>query len=176
MRVWIRREQTATWFGNLLGLDFVPIAAKSAAQAVNAGTGKCVKPFAMADIWDDADDDNDINNELEDIGKGQGPNSGEQWDWKQSDGDHYRRFQDPRPEATGAETGYGSSHRNNSVAKGDNKNTKFWDDYGRPIVLKKSNPQQTAAPGFFQPWVIPGERHPGRRITGRTSPAAIRLR
>jgi hypothetical protein len=154
VRVWIRRSATSTWFGNLLGLDWVPIAAKAAAQAVNAGTGKCVKPFAMADIWDDADDDTDPNNELEDLGPGQGPNKGERWDWRQGDGDHYRRWQDNRPGVTGIETGYGSSHRNNSVLKGDTR--KFWDDYGRPIVLKKSNPQQTAAPGFFQPWVLPG--------------------
>jgi hypothetical protein len=157
VRVWIRRAGEPTWFGNLLGVDRVTVTGRAVAQAVNAGTGKCVKPFAMADIWDDVDDDIDPVNELEDIGPGQGPNSGETWDWNKTDGDHYRRWQDSRPEATGIETGYGSAHRNNSVAKEDlATGTKYWNDYGRPIVLKKSNPQQTAAPGFFQPWVLPG--------------------
>ncbi|HET8625597.1 MAG TPA: pilus assembly protein TadG-related protein, partial [Gemmatimonadales bacterium] len=55
VRVWIRRGATATWFGNLLGLDWVPIAAKAAAHVANAGTGKCIKPLVIPDLWNETD-------------------------------------------------------------------------------------------------------------------------
>jgi hypothetical protein len=78
----------------------------------------------------------------------------------------------------GETTGLGSDYRNNSVADGDKTNTKYWEDYGRPIILKKSNPQQTSSPGFFLPWVIPGS-NPGAadykaNIIG-CNPASINL-
>lgn len=155
VRVFIRRATTANWFGKMFGRDFVPITVKAAAQAVNAGTGKCVKPFAVADIWSDADNDNDIPNRLEDLGKGSGKN-GERWMFNTGVGDRYRGWQDNRPGVTGEETGYGSGYRNGSVAKGDQTNTRYFDDWGRPITLKKSDPNQTPSPSFFEPWVLPG--------------------
>lgn len=157
VRVVVRRPAVGTLFAKLLGYFDVPIAAVAAAQAVEAGTGKCVKPFAFPDYWDDADNDDDPNNELEDLGPGQGQ-GGEAWEYGSDPGDHYRRYGDDQ--GTGTVTGLGSGFRNNSVYGGDRNNTLYWDDMGRPIVLKKSNPQQTAAPSFFLPWVIPGS-NPG---------------
>lgn len=159
VRVIVRRAAVGTLFGKVLGFFNVPIAAKAAAQAVAAGTGKCVKPFAFPDTWDDVDNDNNIANRLEDLGKGQGPNTGEAWEYKKNGAqDRYRRFGDTQ--GSGEVTGLGSGFRNGSIAKGDKTNTRYYDDKGRPIVLKKSNPQQTATPGFFLPWVIPGS-NPG---------------
>jgi len=76
VRAFIRRATTATWFGHMLGIDFVPITVKAAAQAVNAGTGKCVKPFAIPDMWDDNNNDPN-NNDLPDITGQQGKKGGE---------------------------------------------------------------------------------------------------
>ena len=157
VRVIVRRPAVGTLFARVLGYLNVPIAAKAAAVAAEAGTGKCVKPFAIPDYWHDQDNDTKYANQLEDLGPGQGK-GGETWQYDESVGDTYRRYADP--DGTGTETGLGSSFRNTSVYGGDNSNTTYFDDYGRPIVLKKSNPQQTPSPSFFLPWVIPGS-NPG---------------
>ena len=153
VRVVIRRASIGTFFSRIFGVDAVPVAAKAAAIAATAGVGKCVKPFAFPDIWHDGDDDVDMaNNRLYDIGPGQGK-GGEDWEWDPAT-DQYV----PYGSATGTPTGLGSSWRNcaNCYYKSDKNQTLYWDDYARPIVLKKSNPQQTSSPSFFQPWVLPG--------------------
>jgi hypothetical protein len=162
VRVWIRRSATSTWFGNLLGLDWVPIAARAAAQAVDAGTGKCVKPFAVPDIWHDVDNDTDPrnpNNRLPDIaGQQGGGKKGEEWEF--GAGDTYSRFKDPsNPNNPAAWTGYGSSWRNNPdntwYADDGTLRRRYWDDFGRPMSIKMSNPQDSPSPGFFYPWTMP---------------------
>jgi Flp pilus assembly protein TadG len=174
VRVIVRRQAVGTLFGRVMGFLNIPIAAKSAARVFEAGTGKCVKPFAFPDFGDDADNDPN-GNKLEDLGPGQGK-GGEAWKYGSSASDHYRAF--GNDDGTGTVTGLGSDFRNNSVAEGDKSNTRYWDDYGRPIILKKSNPQQTSSPGFFLPWVIPGS-NPGaqdykKNIFG-CNPAEINL-
>ena len=156
VRVIVRRPAVGTLFGRVMGFLNIPIAAKAAARVFEAGAGKCVKPFAFPDFWGDADNDPNANR-LEDLGPGQGK-GGETWEYGSSGSDHYRAYGDA--DGTGETTGLGSDYRNNSVAGGDKTNTMYWDDYGRPIILKKSNPQQTSSPGFFLPWVIPGS-NPG---------------
>ena len=162
VRVFIRRQATATWFGNLLGLDFVPISAKAAAQAVDAGTGKCVKPFAVPDLWDDADNDTDPrnpNNDLPDIaGQQGGGGKGEEWEFETGAGDNYKRFKDPNTADSALWTGYGSSWRNKSnnwYAPDQVDQKRYWNDYGRPMPIKMSNPQDAPSPGFFYPWTMP---------------------
>jgi Flp pilus assembly protein TadG len=175
VRVFVRRPAVGTFFARVLGFFDVPIGAKAAAVAINAGAGKCVKPFAFPDYWSDADNDNNIANRLEDLKNGNGP-GGEQWEYNTDVGDSYHVY-DP-DNLTGTETGLGSDFRNNSIAKGDNTNTRYYEDQGRPIVLKKSNPQQTPSPGYFQPWVIPGS-NPGaadyRENIATCNPAEINL-
>ena len=153
VRVIVRREAVGVLMAKALNFLDVPISAHAAAIAIEAGAGKCVKPFAFPDYWHDQDDDNDPANRLEDLGPGQGQ-GGEGWEYNPSAGDHYRRYGDT--EGAGDITGLGSSWRNNSVYGSDRQNRLYWDDQGRPIVRKKSNPLQTSAPGFFLPWVIPG--------------------
>jgi hypothetical protein len=149
VRVIVRRPAVGTFFGRVLGFANVPISAKAAAIAATAGAGKCVKPFAIPDLWNDVDDDvNLAGNRLQDTKKGNGP-GGE--DWEFDPGDSYVRY----GSATGTPTGLGSSWRNcpSCYYKSDAADPKFyWDDYGRPIVLKSANPGQTVSPGFFQPW------------------------
>ena len=157
VRVIVRRAAVGTFFARVLGYLNVPIAAKAAARVFEAGSGKCVKPFAFPDYWYDADNDNAPANRLEDLGPGQGK-GGETWKYGSSPDDHYRAYGDA--DGTGEVTGLGSDFRNSSVAGGDKTNTKYWEDKGRPIILKKSNPQQTSSPGFFLPWVLPGS-NPG---------------
>jgi hypothetical protein len=161
VRVFIRRAATATWFGNLLGLDFVPISAVAAARAVDAGSGKCVKPFAIPDIWHDANNDTDPrnpDNRLPAIAGQQGGGSkGEEWEFEA--GDVYSRFKDPNNPNASTWTGYGSGWRNNPnnwYASDDGLPKKlYWDDYGRPMDIKMSNPQDSPSPGFFYPWTMP---------------------
>jgi hypothetical protein len=166
VRVWVRRSATSTWFGNLLGLDWVPIAARAAAQAIDAGSGKCVKPFAIPDLWGDADNDTDPrnpNNRLPDIaGQQQGGanNRGEEWAFDPTKGDSYKRFKDPNSPDPSGWTGYGSSYRNGPpsntwYADDGTLQRKWFDDYGRPMTIKMSNPQDSPSPGFFYPWSMP---------------------
>jgi hypothetical protein len=53
VRVTIRRPAVATWFARIFGVNFVPISAVAAAEAAPAGSVKCLKPFAVPDLWDD---------------------------------------------------------------------------------------------------------------------------
>lgn len=178
VRVIVRRDAVGMLLAKALNFLDVPISAVAAAEAIEAGTGKCVKPFAFPDYWHDVDNDDATNpaNYLEDLGPGQGQ-GGEHWEYDNNI-DHYRRFGDT--EGSGDITGLGSSFRNglNSVYKNDQQARRYFDDMGRPIILKKSNPQQTSSPGFFLPWVIPGS-NPGAadykaNIVG-CNPAAISL-
>jgi hypothetical protein len=152
VRVFIRRATTATWFGHMLGIDFVPITVKAAAQAVNAGTGKCVKPFAIPDAWQDPNDDINPANRLPDISGQQGKKGGENWQW--DNGDTYSRYEDPNNPNSSQWTGLGSGWRNNNYYGSDATHTLYWDDYGRPITIKITNPQ-AGTPSFFYPFVMP---------------------
>jgi len=153
VRVILHRQAVNTWFARILGKPTVDISAKAAAIAAQAGQVKCIKPFAFPDMWHDADNDPNANR-LEDVGPGQGK-GGEAWEWNAGAGDTYRRWNDAGSSAT-QWTGLGSGWRNNYTYADDKASRRYWDDYGRPTVLKKANPQQTMAPGNFMPWVMPG--------------------
>ncbi len=151
VRVFIRRDRTATWFGSLFRIPFVPITVKAAAQAVNAGTGKCVKPFAIPDMWNDPNDDISLPNRLQDLNPNQGKKSPEGWSWGNED--NYSRYQDKNQSDSTKWTGWGSGFRNSKFD--DFSDSTYWNDYGRPMVIKMSNPQTAPAPGFFYPWTMP---------------------
>ena len=53
VRVTIRRPIAPSLFARILGVAGTPISAFAAAEATNAGGAKCVKPFALADTWDE---------------------------------------------------------------------------------------------------------------------------
>jgi hypothetical protein len=134
VRVWINRGALPTWFARVLGIDLVDVGAMAAAEAVQAGAGTCLKPFAVPDLWHDEDQD-DNNNHVWD--------EGEEWEWDPEQGDRYKKY-DP-PDTVGA-TGFGSDYRED-----------YPGDHGRPIQLKAADPnnEYVPAPGVFLPWRIP---------------------
>lgn len=159
VRVIVRRPGIGTFFGRILGSDVATVSAKAAAVAATAGAGKCVKPFAMPDIWHETteDEDKNLNRIPEPLGS-----PPERWEYHATAGsqggkswnaDHYRPYNDHRTDRTGDETGWGTSFRNNSY---DENGNRYFDDFGRLLIMKPNNPSQAPAPGFFQAWVMPG--------------------
>ena len=61
VRAIIRRQGIGTFFGRIMGESIASVSAKAAAEAVNSNGTKCVKPFALPDMWQDLDDDNVID-------------------------------------------------------------------------------------------------------------------
>lgn len=51
VRVTIRREAIGTWFARLLGIAEVDVSAWAVAEATDAGAAKCVRPWAVQDLW-----------------------------------------------------------------------------------------------------------------------------
>jgi hypothetical protein len=147
VRVWINRPDMPVWFARILGFDGVDIGAMAAAQALDAGAARCLKPIAVPDAWDDADDDTNDNN-LWDVG--------EAWDFGSDPGDRYQRFNgSDDPDATNA-TGYGSELRGPDA------------DWGRPLQLKAQDPNSefNMEPGIFFPWRLPPDPNQGECAQG----------
>ena len=141
VRVQIRREGMPVWFSRVLGWESIDISAVAAAQAVAAATSRCLKPIALPDLWDDADQD-DGNNVWD---------PGEEWAFDPSAGDTYQRW-DPSASDNSGATGYGSSHRSD-----------YTNDFGRLIQIKAADPQSeyNGAPGIFYPWRLPTDPDQG---------------
>jgi putative Flp pilus-assembly TadE/G-like protein len=118
VRVTVQRPQVGTWFARILGVNAVPIGARAAAMATYAGTGKCVKPFAVPDTWNERDATQDPNgNHLQDEGE-------DDWSYDPAVDD----YQQGNPDSpNGGQTGYGSELRNDN---GD-----YVNDSGRELVL-----------------------------------------
>lgn len=145
VRVFIRREATATWFGSLFRIPFVRITVKAAAQVVTSGTGKCVKPLDMTDLW------NETNTTTQDKNANRAWDTNEVWQYNTAQGDRYADYNpSPSPDSTpvAQQTGYGSAWRNNN---GDG----VVNDYGRLITIKAQSPKKAIASGFFYPWRMP---------------------
>ena len=141
VRVTVRRPAVGLLFGRVFGPNTTPIAAYAAAEATNAGGAKCVKPFALADPWDDADNDTDGNDFWD---------AGEEWNYDPAQGDYYQPWDGFESEpSTPYETGWGSILRDD--------NSSYHRDYGRQLVLKPQNPlvDQMINPGHFFAWDMP---------------------
>jgi hypothetical protein len=135
--VWVHRDSVATLFARTLGIRWMPIGAYAEAEAVSAGTARCLKPFAVPDIWDDPNGDTNGNRVWDD---------NEVWQYGDHPGDSYVPYSGPDGSPT--ETGYGSAWRDFSGVTGD---------YGRQIKIKVTDPQdvQAPSPGIFLPWRVP---------------------
>ncbi len=142
VRVWINRDGMPVWFASVLGFDSVDIGAMAAAQAVDGGAARCLKPIALPDMWEEKDTLQDLN--------GNGIwEPGEEWVYD-PEVDWYERLGDfLAPEMT--ETGYGSNHRNGRVDTYSNRS--YHRDLGRTIQLKAADPQDpyNFSPGIFFP-------------------------
>ena len=150
VRVYIRRAQNATWFGKLLGKDFVAISVKAAAVASQSGTGKCVKPFAIPDLWAELGS----SGKKGATGPSQDVNGNRVWDptetWKfEPPADRYAAFSSDSSLAVQAlQTGYGSAWRNSNGSG-------VASDYGLGITIKAQSPTDALTSGWFYPWRMP---------------------
>lgn len=157
VRVAIRRLAVQPWFSRMIGIDSVDVGAVAAAVADGASAARCLKPFALPDLWYNAADDNQIWD------------SGETWDYDSSDGDYYRRYGDDSS-GGGEETGFVSTFRNGIH---DHAGNQYDHDFGRPVEIKISDPTQTEPASVFRPWVIPEAERQGEcrwEIEGNASP------
>ena len=136
--VWVQRDSVQTLFARTLGMRWLPIGAYAAAEAADAGSAKCLKPFALPDLWHDENDDTNGNRVWD---------GDEIWRFGNDPGDVYEPFSGPGGAAS--ETGYGSAWRNYT--------TPVNNDYGRQITIKVTDPNdlQAAEPSVFFPWRIP---------------------
>lgn len=135
----IYRDSVPTLFARTLGMRWVPIGAYAEAEAVEAGAARCLKPFAVPDLWNDAGDDANGNRIWD---------GNEEWTYDNTQGDSYAPFSGPGGSPT--ETGYGSSWRDGYAPPAVG-------DYGRQIKIKVTDPQDVMAPspGIFLPWRLP---------------------
>ncbi len=83
------------------------------------------------------------------------------WDDQDGDGEY-----DPGEPYEPTETGYGSDWRNTEGAKNgiDPNGTLYNDDFGRPLLIKEGDPQETLVASWYFPWDIPqvdGQPHVG---------------
>ncbi|HSM61499.1 MAG TPA: pilus assembly protein TadG-related protein [Longimicrobiales bacterium] len=147
--VFIRRTGVPTWFARLLGRDEVPIGAQATAQASDAGTAQCLKPFAVPDMWQETSDDRNGNQIWDE---------GERWNFDPGV-DRYEGYSGPG--GTGGETGYGSAWRD---PYSDVEGNRYTRDYGRRIMIKATDPHMSFVPSFFYPWVLPPD--PGQPDCG----------
>lgn len=148
VRVRIRRSGVGTWFARILGINTAGVGAKAAAEAVDAGGTKCVKPFALPDTWNDPTNDANANRLWD---------TNEDWSYDPGQGDTYRPYKgDPAKYGNITETGYGSAFRDYSV---DPSGKTYTGDKGRQITIKPQDPNQpyVIKPGVFYPWDMPDD-------------------
>ncbi|HEU5041594.1 MAG TPA: hypothetical protein VFT84_12265, partial [Gemmatimonadales bacterium] len=148
-RVTIRRPEAPSWFGRILGVSSTFIQAYAAAEATNAGGAKCVRPFALADIWDETESDINPDNNMWD--------TGEEWEYDPTSGDQYAAWDGVDQATDGSfQTGFGSDHRNGLA---DTQGNTYDRDWGRKTVLKPQDPlvDQTIMAGHFFVWDMPDD-------------------
>lgn len=147
----IRRQDIPLWFARILGVNTSTVSALAAAEAVEAGTSQCLKPFALPDLWDDADNDPNGNNIWDFNPFATGRNSpNELWQFDASKGDRYKKY---TGEGGGRdETGYGGGYRDESP---NSVGVKYDNDFGRQVMIKSNDPSSALQPGVFYPWRLP---------------------
>lgn len=136
----VRRDSVPTWFARLLGRNTVAISATATAQASDAGTAQCVKPFAVPDLWEEMSDDLNRNRIWD---------ANERWKFD-AGSDRYSAYSGPG--GPGNETGYGSEWRD---PFSDAQGKRYERDFGRRIMIKATRPSTAFLPSFFYPWVLP---------------------
>jgi len=129
------------WFGSFFGLNDRVVTAEAAAVAGPAGGVKCVKPFAIPDLWNElnlaAPEDSDGDRRW---------GLYEAWNFDPGAGDFYRKWDITAPNDPVA-TGYHSQWRH---AIGT---AQPYDD-GLTLTIKSQRPGTAITSGFFYPWRI----------------------
>ena len=166
VRVEVRRADNQTWFAGLFGKNAMPVRARATAIASPAGAARCVKPFAIPDIWHDQNGDVD-GDHVWDMPTNKDFDNGEVWRFGDDPGDYYSKFDPTIPSPVQPQTGYGSTYR-----------TDVTNDWGRQIKMKVTDPNDVsqAQSGIFFPWTMPNENltseckfNPGGNETGAAS-------
>jgi hypothetical protein len=141
VRTQVRRNGVPTWFARLFGVDGVDVGAEAAAWAGPAGAARCLKPFAVPDLWHETTHDLNQNRIWDE---------GERWSYDPASGDFYAPYTGPGGDPNA--TGYGSSWRD---GYSDARGRTYERDYGRRITIKVTDPRDAYVPSFFLPWVLP---------------------
>ena len=142
VRAWVHRAGIGTFFGGTLGVPFGHVKAMATAWASSAGTGKCLKPLAIPDIFNETS--NACGNRPQDCNANKLWDTGEGWDFNPEEGDTYVPFNPDAPDPS--QTGYGSAWRNEVDG--------IIGDQGRQITIKAQRPGEAITSGFFYPWRI----------------------
>ncbi len=137
--VHVRRDDIPTWFARLLGFATSDVSADATAQLSPASSGRCLRPFAVPDMWNDANEDTDGNRIWD---------STERWTYNPADGDFYRKWQD-NPTAVPTPTGYGSEWRNPAPDS-------YTNDFGRPFRMRAQDLRGAPTDAFFYPLRLRG--------------------
>jgi hypothetical protein len=131
----ISRPDIPLFFARMVGRNSAGVSAYAAARAAPASAATCVLPWALPDMWEDADDDANGNNLWD---------PGETWDYGSDPSDSYVAF--GSGSVIPPETGYGSGYRN---ASGVNN------DYGRLLELKvQDDPSSPPTSSFVFPYRV----------------------
>ena len=142
VRAWVQRAGIGTYFAHTIGVPWGNVKAMATAWASSAGTGKCLKPLAIPDIFNETS--NDCGNRPQDCNANKLWDTGEGWDFNTDEGDTYVPFNPDAPDPS--QTGYGSEWRNDVDG--------ILGDQGRTITIKAQRPGEAITSGFFYPWRI----------------------
>ena len=142
VRVTVRRPVAPTLFARILGINGTPIGAFAAAEATNASGARCVKPFALADTWEEGTDDLNANDFWD---------TGEQWTY-----DRRRLLR-----AVGRQTGRraGRPDRNRVRQQPPERQRHLGPRLWPPDDHQAAEPQvdQMIHPGHFFAWEMPDD-------------------
>ena len=149
--IW-QRESIGLWFASIFGSSSMGLTARATAHAALAGTTNCVKPVAIADIWDNQ------NNSMTDGGITyvEDENDNGVWDYvdRNTDGVIDPGEMEPWTFNTGdvydpPSTGYGTTFRN-GLGSGDVNKLR---DYGRQLLLQALDARLDArVESYFHTW------------------------
>lgn len=145
------RGGTPPLFAWLLGFGDLQVSARAAARVFQAGSARCLKPFAVPDIWHDQDGDLNGNRIWEE---------GEIWEFGSDPGDYYSRFDGDY--ANTDSTGYGGPRRDQANVSPGTWANEYQHDFGRQLTLKVTDPnanEPVQEPSVFFPWSIPEDEN-----------------
>ncbi len=157
VRVRVERTGLPVWFARFLGQTELTVSAIATAQASNAGSSACVKPFAIPDRWEENSGDDVNNNNVMDFDNtipcsGQGPNQGcqlnEVWTFDPDQGDVYR----PANAVAGEGTTYSPEEATSWGSKWLDPTNR---DAGSRILISPQYALQAGDPGWYQYWQMP---------------------
>jgi hypothetical protein len=172
VRVTIRRENIGLWFAPVLRITEAAVAARAAAEAAPAGAAspaRCIKPFAIPDMWrkNQGNTQDQNGNQIWDL------EPLEEWSWEDPRpargnrsayaGDIYRPPSDPEA------TGYGSESRSGVR---DARGRQYTRDEGRRIPITIRN-----VSSYWQLWRMPGQSGTSDLVgaIGKCIPTAVNI-